>query len=153
MKKYLRISEAAQLLGVCTKTIRRWDAASNIKCSRTIGNHRRISLLEIERILHEEVKENKKEIAMYGRVSSHDQKKKGDLDRQVQAIREYCNDNNFNKVQVFTDVGSGLNTKRTSLKKSCKLIEQGKIEKVVLSYPDRLTRFGFDYLSRYFFLP
>ena len=90
---------------------------------------------------------------MYGRVSSHDQKKKGDLDRQVQAIREYCNKNDFNKVRVFTDVGSGLNIKRTGLKKSCKLIEQEKIEKVVLSYPDRLTRFGFDYLSRYFFLP
>ena len=77
MEKHYRISEAARALGVCTKTIRRWDAAGVITCRRTIGNHRRIFILEIERILHGEVTENKRTVAIYGRVSSHDQKKKG----------------------------------------------------------------------------
>ncbi|MHA1784028.1 MAG: hypothetical protein ACTSVE_02400, partial [Candidatus Helarchaeota archaeon] len=32
--------------------MRRWDASGKIRCSRSVGNHRRISILEIERILH-----------------------------------------------------------------------------------------------------
>jgi len=45
------ISEAAFLLGVHPATIRRWDKDGKIKCSRTVGNHRRISKEEIERII------------------------------------------------------------------------------------------------------
>ncbi|MFX1298917.1 MAG: helix-turn-helix domain-containing protein [Promethearchaeota archaeon] len=52
MVRFYRIDEAAFLLGVCPKTIRRWDAAGKITCYRTLGGHRRISLGEIERILN-----------------------------------------------------------------------------------------------------
>jgi len=45
------VSEAGVLLGVHPATIRRWDKGGKIKCSRTIGNHRRISKEEIERII------------------------------------------------------------------------------------------------------
>ena len=90
MERYYTISEAAHVFGVCTKTIRRWDAAGMITCKRTVGNHRRISIFEIERILQGKIQEKTKTVAIYGRVSSHDQKKKGDLDRQVQAMKEYC---------------------------------------------------------------
>ena len=150
MELHYKISDAARMLGVCTKTIRRWHATGLIACKRTVGNHRRISILEIERVLHGNQEKNKRKIAIYGRVSSHDQKKKGDLERQVKTIKEYCEKNNQEIEYIFTDVGSGLNTKRSGLKKLCKLVEQEKIEKVILSYPDRLTRFGFDYLTRYF---
>ncbi|MFX0065885.1 MAG: helix-turn-helix domain-containing protein [Candidatus Hermodarchaeota archaeon] len=39
------------MFGVCRTTIRRWDKDGNIQCYRTPGGHRRISLVEIERIL------------------------------------------------------------------------------------------------------
>ena len=45
------VSEAGLLLGVHPATIRRWDKGGKIKCSRTIGNHRRISKEEIDRII------------------------------------------------------------------------------------------------------
>jgi predicted site-specific integrase-resolvase len=47
-------------------------------------------------------------------------------------------------------VGSGLNAKRGGLRRLCKAIESGHVKRVVITYKDRLTRFGFDYLSRYF---
>ena len=40
---------AAQMLGVCIKTVRRWDKQSKIKSFRTIGNHRRFTIQEIKR--------------------------------------------------------------------------------------------------------
>ncbi|MHA1844414.1 MAG: IS607 family transposase, partial [Promethearchaeota archaeon] len=54
--------------------MRRWDASGKIRCSRSVGNHRRISILEIERILHGDGKARNRGVAIYGRVSSHDQK-------------------------------------------------------------------------------
>jgi len=65
-------------------------------------------------------------------------------------MEAYCKEKGYEVAHVVKDVGSGLNAKRPGLKKLCKLIESGKVEKVVLSYPDRLTRFGFAYLTRYF---
>ena len=154
MTTYYRISEAALLLGICTKTIRRWDAAGKIECKRTLGGHRRISLIEIECILnHTSNTQNSQAdaaVAIYCRVSSHDQKKKGDLNRQIDAAQEFCQSKQITPRYISSDIGSGLNTRRSGLKKLCPLIELKKIDKVIITYSDRLTRFGFDYLKNYF---
>ncbi|MHA1489829.1 MAG: MerR family transcriptional regulator [Promethearchaeota archaeon] len=47
---YLNIKKAAELLNVCVKTIRRWDAAGKIICYRTQGGHRRIPMSEVVRL-------------------------------------------------------------------------------------------------------
>jgi excisionase family DNA binding protein len=86
------ISEAALLLGVHPATIRRWDKGGKIKCIRTVGNHRRISNEEIERVIKGKKRrytKRKRKVISYTRVSSHDQKKKGDLVRQQEAVKDY----------------------------------------------------------------
>ena len=80
------------------------------------------------------------------RVSSHDQKKKGDLDRQIEMAKEYCEERDAPTPRVFKDVSSGLNTKRAGLIKLCKAIERQEIDRVICTYPDRLTRCGLSYL-------
>ena len=147
-------SEAAEILGVCTKTIRRWDKSGLIVCFRTIGDHRRISTIEIAKISNvesiqgENFPENS--TAVYCRVSSHDQKKKGDLERQISASVQFCTEKGILGPLIFKDIASGLNTKRTGLQKMCRLIEEGTVNRVIVTYKDRLTRFGFNYLKRYF---
>lgn len=89
-------------------------------------------------------------VAIYCRVSSHEQKKKGDFQRQIETTQEFCYDSTYSVDYIFKDVGSGLNTKRNGLRKLSKLIEERKINKIVIAYKDRLTRFGFDYLKNYF---
>ena len=88
--------------------------------------------------------------AVYCRVSSHEQKAKGDLDRQVQVAVEHCTVAGLGNPRVYADVGSGLNANRGGLKRLCKAIERGLVHHVVVTYKDRLTRFGFGYLDRYF---
>lgn len=151
MKAVLRIGEAANLIGVSTKTIRRWDKHGKISCFRTLGNHRRINLIEIQRIISgNKIPEIETRAAVYARVSSHEQKQKGDLKRQIDSILDFCKQNGYKNPVVLQDIGSGLNTKRKGFLKLCKAIEKGEINKVFLSYPDRLTRFGFRYLESYF---
>lgn len=48
------------------------------------------------------------------------------------------------------DVVSGLNEKRRGLKKLFDYVVNGKVNIVVVSYKDRLTRFGFKYLEEFF---
>jgi len=47
-------------------------------------------------------------------------------------------------------VASGLNTKRKGMIRLFKMITKGKISEVIVTYSDRLTRFGFGYLERFF---
>ena len=161
MKHYLTIGEASVRLGVCLTTLRRWNRDGKIHCYRTPGGHRRFALIEVERIISENVTEkvvgidasgslNGSKAAIYARVSSHDQKKKEDLARQIGAAKESCEKRGASNPKVFTDVSSGLNTKRSGLMRLCHAIERKEIERVIITYPDRLTRFGLSYLTNYF---
>jgi len=73
MQVHLRVSQAANVLGVCVKTIHRWDLSNKIQCYRTPGGHRRIAVTEIRRLQNKTlIQKYSKGIAIYGRVSSHD---------------------------------------------------------------------------------
>lgn len=146
-----RIGLAAKFLGVGTKTIRRWEISGKIKSFRTLGGHRRFSLPELQRVKLGKKRILRKKIraALYVRVSTYDQKKHGDLDRQIELGKRYCLDKKLDQQFIFSDVASGLNGKRRGLWKLLDTIEKGKIDCVLLSYRDRLTRFGYEYLKHY----
>ena len=50
---------------------------------------------------------------------------------------------------LLKDVGSGLNSSRPGLVKLFRLVREGKVSKIIVSYKDRLTRFGFSYIYEY----
>ena len=150
---YFSVSEAGFLLGVCPTTIRRWDKLGKIKCIRTLGGHRRIDDREIGRIIDGKSRRNKRRkpgVVVYSRVSSHEQKKKGDLKRQEDKLLEYCERHKLSVSYTANDVASGLNANRKGLRKIFGLVTGGKVSEIVVTYQDRLTRFGFRYLSSFF---
>ena len=49
----------------------------------------------------------------------------------------------YPKYQMIEDIGSGINFNRKGLRKIIKLGIEGKINKLVVAYKDRLTRFGY----------
>lgn len=151
------IGRAAALLGVCIKTLRRWDAQKKIICTRTVGGHRRFSRREIERLLlqrgahpTEEGKTPTDNSAIYARVSSHTQRKRGDLDRQIQSLQTYAHDHDLNVSTIYKDVGSGLNPNRKGLWRLLNDAKKGMFRMVLINFKDRLTRFGYKYLEHYF---
>ena len=149
MDKLLTMKEAKELLGVSTKTIQNWDKAGTIKVVRTPGGRRRIPLSEVERIRGGSTSSQKKKIAIYARVSSDEQKQKGDLERQISFVKENV-DKEFLIVDTLSDVGSGLNDKRKGLHKLMKMAKENEITDIAIRYKDRLTRFGYGYLEEYF---
>ncbi|ACX51543.1 DNA binding domain protein, excisionase family [Ammonifex degensii KC4] len=142
-KRMYRIAEAAVLLGVHKDTLRRWEREGKIKAV-WLGRERRFPEEEIRRLLGEA---NPDVVVLYARVSGHDQK--ANLQRQVEVLREAYGPK-FSNVVVLTDVGSGLSTSRRGLRKAMELARERKIRAIAVTYPDRLTRFGFEYLEEYF---
>lgn len=153
MEKLVSIGETAELLGVSIKTLRLWDRAGKLSPVRTSGKHRRYRMSDIEKFqgLPSKAEEVKTDIiAQYSRVSSHEQKEKGDLDRQTVRLSQFCAEKKYQVAHVLTDVGSGMSANRPRLKQLFKLVENKEITKVVVEHKDRLTRFNFGVYERFF---
>lgn len=106
---------------------------------RTICGRRRIPESEILR-LQGLSKNDKRKIIGYARVSSNTDIQKDDLSRQVELLKT----KGIKEEDIFVEIGSGLNENRRNFKKSIKLILNNEVSKVIVTYPDRLTRFGYE---------
>lgn len=139
MEILVSIGKVAKWFGVSVQTVRNWGAEKKLTVYRTMGGHRRFDLQEINKIRGIEEATEKKTI-IYTRVSSQDQKE--DLERQTIEIEEYCKENKIERVEIIKDIGSGINYKKKGLKKLINEIVEGKVGKLVVSFRDRLLRFG-----------
>lgn len=130
----LSISEAAKIKGVSVSTLRRWESEGKLIPERTASGHRRYELSQLLGI--------KSELSYtigYCRVSSHDQKK--DLERQKEVLELFCAQKGW-QYEIIEDLGSGLNYSKKGLKRLIRLIVDSKVERLVLTHKDRLLRFG-----------
>lgn len=127
----LTISAYSHLLGVHPQTVRRWEREGRgglITPIRTSGNHRRYP-----------VKSEGKQAVGYARVSCHDQK--DDLPRQIDRLTKHGLASG-KPVLIVKDVGSGLNCNKPGLRKLLALLLSGTVSELILTYKDRLLRFG-----------
>lgn len=80
---------------------------------------------------------------IYARVSTSKQKK--DLENQIQMLKQFCFSNGYCVSKVFSDIASGISfEKRKDFFKMLDDVLAGKVERVVISYKDRLSRVGFE---------
>nr|WP_206204532.1 IS607 family transposase [Thermococcus sp. 21S7] len=142
--KLYRSGEVAKKLGVSKMTVLRWIKSGKLKAHR-IGKEYRVPESEIKRILEGKIPDK---VVIYARVSSRDQKE--DLERQIEYLKNYSSSRGYQVAKIITDISSGLNENRKGLKQLFKLVESGEVTKVIITYRDRLTRFGFKYLEQYF---
>ena len=148
MEKLLRVSEASKILGVAPTTIRLWIRQGRIRAVR-IGKLWRIPQSEVERLVRGKPAGGDR-AAIYARVSSRKQKKEGNLGRQIERLKQYCAAKGYRIIATISDVASGLKEDRRGLQRLMDLAENGEIDVLVVEFRDRLTRFGFEYLERYF---
>lgn len=151
MSKLLSIQKVSEILGVTKKTLRIWDNEGKLPSVKTIGGHRKYLEDDINKFMGEQkIEYINDSVATYSRVSSHEQKQKGDLDRQSQRISEYCAKKKYKVEHIIKDVGSGLSDTRTGFVKLVDLVIKKKISKIVIENKDRLTRFQFNLIKTFF---
>lgn len=83
---------------------------------------------------------------IYVRVSTDDQRDNGySIDSQLRMIKEYCEKNEYDIVDVYNDAGhSGKDLMRPEMQRLLKDIKSKKIDKLVAIKVDRLTRNNYD---------
>lgn len=79
----------------------------------------------------------------YARVSSSHQRE--DLERQVQYIQSH-----YQVTEIIKDIGSGLNYNRRGFDNLLSQVEAGAVSIVVVTYKDRMCRFGLELVERIF---
>ena len=144
----LRPKEVCHRLGISHSTLSRWVREGRIRAVRTAGGVFRVPESEVRRIAEGLPISKEVGAVIYARVSSSDQR--SDLERQIQYLTQYCSSKGYRVVDALSDVASGLKTDRRGLLKLFDYVVNRQVDVVVVTYRDRLTRFGFEYLERFF---
>ena len=148
-KPYYTTGQTARYFNVTPHTIQEWDRKGKLKSTRNKNNRRQFPREEIVRLLtennlyHDDT--NPKHDVIYARVSTKRQADQGDLDRQITSI--VTTQPGLTNLLVLKETGSGLNDHRKQLTKLLNLILQNKVNRVYVTYKDRLTRFGYNYIQ------
>lgn len=139
--RFVKIGEAAKILGVNPQTLRRWEEGGMIQpAKRTPKGTRLYSLQELLG-----VNDLAYPTVAYARVSSWDQKE--DLERQHAVLEAFCNKNGW-QTEIIRDFGSGMNYNKKGLLRLLELIVRGQMSRLVLTHKDRLLRFGAEIVFR-----
>src|SRR5215467_5116219 len=135
-----------KLIGKSVNTLQKWDRKGILPAFRSPTNRRYYT--------HEQYLQYRGVISTaqglviaYARVSSPGQKK--DLAIQKEALRAYCQQHGIKVDQWVQDIGSALNYKRRGFNRIIEHIELGLVKLVVIGYPDRLVRFGYDWFEHF----
>ena len=144
----MRPKEVCKRLGISYSTLSRWVREGRIKAVRTAGGVFRIPESEVRRIAEGLPISKEVRAVIYARVGSSEQR--SDLERQIQYLTQYCSSKGYKVVDVLSDVASGLKTDRKGLLKLFNYVVNRQVDVVVVTYRDRLTRFGFEYLEHFF---
>lgn len=148
-KPYYTTGQTARYFNVTPHTIQEWDRKGKLKSTRNKNNRRQFPREEIVRLLtennlyHDDT--NPKHDVIYARVSTKRQADQGDLDRQITSI--VTTQPGLTNLLVLKETGSSLNDHRKQLTKLLNLILQDKVNRVYVTYKDRLTRFGYNYIQ------
>ena len=133
----MKLSEWAKQQGISYRTAWRWFKNNElpVKATQTCTG-----TILIETPHRQE--NTTLEVAIYARVSSNDQKK--DLERQIARLVCFANDQGWLVSQTVSEIGSGLNGRRSKL---MKLLTNQKIQVILVEHRDRLMRFGSEYVE------
>jgi putative resolvase len=140
--KLLRVSKAAHELGLHPFTVRKWIKQGKIHAV-WVGQEARVPRSEIERLVG---KSDERLIVLYGRVSGQGQK--DDLETQLARLQAWAKEERKGATTlVLSDVGSGLKASRKQLSRLLKLVIEDQVGEIAVTYADRLTCFGQEYLQ------
>ena len=145
MLEYVSPNKIRSQYQVSYQSLVNWSKQEKIRFIQTPGGARKYHLGDVLTLLgvnHNQHAETKKNVILYARVSSR--KQSADLQRQIERLRTECPQHD----DLISDIGSGLNWKRPGFLRLLDTIRQGRVEKLVVSYRDRLCRFGFALVER-----
>jgi len=143
----LKVTEASKYIGVSINTLKTLANNGKIKAFKTEGGHRRFRIEDLDLFSGKVTEKKEKVTVVYARCSTAKQKE--NLERQKDRLMKHAESQSY-KYMVIDEIASGINEKRKGLHKLLNLAFQGKVERVLIEYKDRIARFGYEYLDSIF---
>ena len=147
--KFRGVKECKRIYGLSRMALINYEKKGLLKSLKTPGGIRRYRVEDIERLLGmlEDKQERVRGTILYARVSTR--KQQPYLENQVRRLEEYAKSRGW-EYKIIKEIASGVNENRRGLRKLLNMVKRGEVERVVIEYPDRLARFGFNYLKEFF---
>lgn len=136
----MRACEVMKLLRISRQTLSNYTKKGLIRTTTLVNGRYDYNTDDVYKLLNNDVE---RKTCIYARVSTVKQKK--DLENQVDILKQFCFMNGYKINEVYTDVASGISFKKR--KDFFKLLDEiidHRVERVVITYKDRLSRVGFD---------
>ena len=143
-----KVGEFAEKIGVSVSTLQRWDRTDVLKSRRTPTNQRYYTDEDLNKVLNLEAEtKSKRKNVGYCRVSTQGQKH--NLEKQKEFVSVYSLSHGVILDEIYTDIGSGLNYQRKNWSILLKQVEANEIDKIYITYKDRLVRFGYEWFEEF----
>lgn len=144
----MRCKEALELLKVHRVTLNKYVRDGKIRVTELANGRYEYNDDDIYAFIGKRVEKHGTKIISYSRVSTQNQKDQ--LRDQTKRIYDICITRGIILDEQLEDIGSGMVSDRKSFDKLCQMIFHGDVDTVVIENKDRLTRFGFDMLEKFF---
>lgn len=144
-EKFKSAKEIKEIYAVSSSSLRNYGDSGKIEIVRSPGGKRFYNIQDVRAIFGHKIFGEEKASAdantyCYARVSS--KKQEEDLTRQIEFLQ-----NRTKGAKIIHEVGSGLNFHRKGLQSLIRAVIRGKCKKVVITYRDRICRYGFELLE------
>lgn len=136
----MRANEVLRLLRITRPTLTKYVKEGLIKVDKLPNGRYEYDSDSVYSFLNKDVK---RKTYIYARVSTS--KQKPDLNNQIELLKQFCFTNGYTISGIYSDVASGISfERRNDFFKMLDDIIDNKVERVVITYKDRLSRVGFD---------
>ena len=142
----MKSKEVLKLLQITRPTLTKWVQLGRISVKELPNGFYDYSEEEVYKIFNKGVP---RKTVIYSRVSTNKQKES--LNTQIEILKQFCFMNGFKVACIYKDIASGIDfTKREQFFEMLDEIIQGNIERVIITYKDRLSRIAFSLFIRLF---
>lgn len=142
----MKANEALSILRVTRPTLARYVKEGKIKATELPTGRYDYDEESIYKFLNKNVQ---RKTVLYCRVSTAKQKK--DLMNQEELLKQFCFSNGLTINAIYKDIASGIDFEnRKDFFTMLDEIIAGKIDTVVITYKDRLSRIGFNLFTHLF---
>ena len=146
----MKASEVMEVLNISRSTLYRLVKKGVIEVTRLPNGRLDYDEKSVyEYLLSMKGRITKRKTVIYARVSTNKQKK--DLENQIEQLKQFCISNGWTIDGIYTDIASALDfDDRKQFWKLFEKVLNHEIERVVISYRDRLTRIGWNFFENLF---
>lgn len=143
--KSMKAKEVLKLLKITRPTLCRYLKTGKIKGIVLPNRTYEYNSEDVFKLLDKELI---RRTVIYCRVST--QKQKQDLQNQKESLLQFCTAKGIQVSDVYMDIGSGINFDRKEFQRLLNDIIQHKIDRVIISYKDRLSRISYKMFEKLF---